>query len=615
MKSRRAFLLSGALIPASMILGGCSTWQGLIVGSQSPDEPPTKAAPAFLVGDLAVGFNMYPVVIENVGLVTGLKGTGSDPRPSTQRSALVAEMHKRMVKTPNALLASNNASLVMVRGVLRPGIQKGERFDVEVRTPSPSETTSLRGGYLLETDLRQMAVMTDKLIHEGHVYGVAEGPVLVDPSASEKSDSSLAGRGRILGGGVAHKSLPVGLALRKGHQSIGSAMRVEGAVNRRFYLNERGTKIGVAKAKTDKYIELRVHPRYKDNVPRYMAVVRSTVLRESEIELNERLRALEKQVLDPVTASPAALQLEAIGRPAIEILAKAIQSDNAEVRFYSAEVLAYLDDARAAPVLGEAARNEPAFRVYALAALSLMSDYAATEQLYELLKLPSVETRYGAFRALCVMNRNDPLVRGEQLGGQFHYHILDGSAPPMIHVTRSRRPEIVLFGREQRLGAPLALEAGNHILVTGSKPGEITVSKFSVREPDQKRLVSDRVDEVIRAIVELGGTYPDVVQTLQQAKATGALTSLFKVDALPEPGRTYDRIVDGKPEKEGPGVSTAGLERLTDGASVKSEGSLPQKDGISEAEAVDLEGKGPSKADKPGPLRAFFDKMMGRGSG
>jgi hypothetical protein len=51
------------------------------------------------------------------------------------------------------------------------------------------------------------------------------------------------------------------------------------------------------------------------------------------------------------------------------------------------------------------------------------------------------------------------------------------------------------------------------------------------------------VDEVIRAIVELGGTYPDVVQALQQAKASDSLAGRLEVDALPEAGRRYDRDV------------------------------------------------------------------------
>jgi hypothetical protein len=51
------------------------------------------------------------------------------------------------------------------------------------------------------------------------------------------------------------------------------------------------------------------------------------------------------------------------------------------------------------------------------------------------------------------------------------------------------------------------------------------------------------VDEVIRAIVEVGGTYPDVVQALQQAKASNSLAGRLEIDALPEPGRRYDRDV------------------------------------------------------------------------
>ena len=42
----------------------------------------------------------------------------------------------------------------------------------------------------------------------------------------------------------------------------------------------------------------------------------------------------------------------------------------------------------------------------------------------------------------------------------------------------------------------------------------------------------------------MGGTYPDVVQALQQAKQEGALASRFRVDALPESGRHYDRDRD-----------------------------------------------------------------------
>ena len=71
-------------------------------------------------------------------------------------------------------------------------------------------------------------------------------------------------------------------------------------------------------------------------------------------------------------------------------------------------------------------------------------------------------------------------------------------------------------------------------------PEELVVSRFVPDEPDQQRIVPNQLEAMIRAIAELGGCYPDVVQALAQAKAQGALSSRFEVDALPEPGRTYE---------------------------------------------------------------------------
>lgn len=139
-----------------------------------------------------------------------------------------------------------------------------------------------------------------------------------------------------------------------------------------------------------------MHPRYFDNVERYLRVIRSLPLRESERELSERLAVLEKQLLDPISSSRAALQLEAIGKRGVETLRKGLNSNDPEVRFYSAESLAYLDESGVAESLAAAAANEPAFRVFALAALSAMEDYDSQDRLLGLIDSPSAETRYGA---------------------------------------------------------------------------------------------------------------------------------------------------------------------------------------------------------------------------
>jgi len=62
--------------------------------------------------------------------------------------------------------------------------------------------------------------------------------------------------------------------------------------------------------------------------------------------------------------------------------------------------------------------------------------------------------------------------------------------------------------------------------------------------------VSTKVDEVIRAIVDLGGEYPDVVQMLRQAETTGVLTSRYLEDALPEPGREFNREQTEEPKSD-----------------------------------------------------------------
>ena len=541
---------SALILCVAVLLSGCSVWNPMASKIPGSEEPDPESSTARLVGDLAVPSGMYPVEVSAVTLVAGLRGTGSDPKPSPERALLMGEMQTMGIADPNRVLASPNTALVWVRGVLRPGIQEGDRFDVEVRIPSGSETTSIRSGHLLETRLQKLAVMGDNRIHNSQPLGIAKGPILVDPTADQKEDKVMVCRGRVLGGGVALKSRPLLLALKPDHRSVFNSSRIENAVNKRFHNYYKGTKEGVANAQTDEYIMLNVHPKYRDNIQRYVQVVRAVALRQSEADRIERLETLKKQLLDPITSARAALQLEAIGKQGIEALKEGIISANPEVRFYSAEALAYLDDSAAAPVLAEIARDQPAFRVFALNAIGAMDNYDSREELHNLLHVPSAETRYGAFRALSNRDSSDPVIAGDELGNNFSYHVIDTSGPPMIHVTRSHRQEVVLFGGQQRLRTPLAtmIEAGNRIMLTSNNQGEIVLSKFTVNEPDQQRTVSNLVDDVIRAITDLGGTYPDVVQALYEAKKAGSLDSRLEIDALPGAGRTYDRVATDEPD-------------------------------------------------------------------
>ena len=168
-----------------------------------------------------------------------------------------------------------------------------------------------------------------------------------------------------------------------------------------------------------------------------MQVLRNIAIDESPTTLQARLLFLEQQLGDPLTSASAALRLEAIGGDqAKQILRQSLTSTDLEVRFYAAEALAYLDDTAAVSVLASVTRDESAFRVNALAALSAMDDAEAYDSLRSLLEVKSAETRYGAFRSLWAMNEHDPYLHDENLGGQFHYHVLDVPGPDMVHVTQ-----------------------------------------------------------------------------------------------------------------------------------------------------------------------------------
>ncbi len=538
-RSLRLVLLLAAL--ASVALAGCTS-SLLNSRSQSPEqaEGDDSESQTKLVGDYAYAYGINYVRVEGPVLITGLAGTGSDPAPSPQRQALISAMQTHGVDNPNQVLASPTTSMAWAVAYLPPGVHKGDRLDVEVRVTPQSETSSLHGGWLMQTHLKELAMLAGQ-VHEGHVLAIAEGPVLVDPTTRESKDPVGQTHGIVLGGGVSMKSRTMGLVLPSSEKSVFRSKQIGDALNRRFHIFLRGVKQGVATPKTDEYIDLEIHPRYKHNLARYLRVVRSVPLAESPEEQLARLDLLERQLLDPVTSSIASIRLEAIGKDAVRVLKKGLESKDPEVRFYAAESLAYLDEAASVPVLAAAAKNEPAFRAFALAALSALDDVHASDALRDLFDVTSAETRYGAFRALWAMNENDPQLRGEHLEKKFWLHVVPSAGPAMVHVTHSFRPEVVVFGEGQQFKLPIALEAGNSIIVKSQDDGQISVARFSARDSDKRVTVDNSVEHVIRAIAEVGGDYPDVVQALQQACSNGGLASRFEVDAIPQQGRIYDR--------------------------------------------------------------------------
>jgi hypothetical protein len=373
--------------------------------------------------------------------------------------------------------------------------------------------------------------------------------------------------------------------------------RIAKRIGERFFdYDKSGIQEPLAVAKTHHRIDLKVHSRYRDNYPRYLQCVRAITLRDTAIERNVRLQELTRQLLVGPTAAQAAIQLEAIGREAIPYLKSGLKADNLEARFHSAEALAYLGDTSGVTVLREAAEQEPAFRVFALAALSATMSPEALIELQPLFNHESTETRYGAFRAFATIAPTDPNVAALKTKADYRLHVVESSAAPLVHITQRRQAEIVLFGAQQPVKTPVVLRAGRYLIVRSTPTGDhLVVTQIQPGAREERQEVPNRLVDLILAVDALGAQYPDVVQMLIEADRQGNLAGGLGIDELPRAGRVYTR----------PGTTTTGAASTAESATTGSAPNLFDAADPSDSAIegpIDLEEPEPAAADELNPV-------------
>lgn len=485
------------------------------------------------------------VALRGVGLVTGLNGTGGDPPPSHLRTELIREMARRKIPQPARILKDPNTAMVMITAYLPSMVRKDQKFDVRVALPPNSEATSLKGGWLLETRLSEEQAIAGRGNVKGHQYAVAHGAILTGfgGSASAKISPAMLRRGSIPGGAISRTERNLEIIVRNEFRSIKTSNRIENAISKRLHhYNRFGQRISMAKAKTDSRVELKIHPLYKNNFPRYQQMIRSIAFRETEVARRMRIESLARDILKPARAAKASLELEAIGRDAVPFLKAALSSNQPESQFHAAQALAYLEDSSGVDVLKDAIQNEPAFRVYGLAALSVVSDANAVIALRDLLSDEKLETRYGAVRALKENDSRDSALGTTEFPHQFILHAIESSGPAAIHVVRYRSPEVVVFGTQQELRLPARLNVGNRISIMGTAGEDtVTVIKYSLDADPKRKTVSTNLIEIIRTAAEMGANYPDIVQMMLEAEAQHNLEGELGIDRLPQAGRVFLR--------------------------------------------------------------------------
>ena len=322
-----------------------------------------------------------------------------------------------------------------------------------------------------------------------------------------------------------------------------TSSQIGNAINRRFHTFDRGIKEGVAKPKTDEFIELKVHPRYKDNIDRYMP--------RGAGGAAARERRRSSMAAFDVARTPIA------------------RSDHGGDRGHSARSAGQGRDRarckrargggrRGAVLRGRGAglsRRQPRRRRLGpigprRAGLPrLRPGRAQRHGRLRGLRSPARSARCPAPRRATV--RSGPCgpwtsatrwSRAKTWAGNSATTCSDTKGP----ADGSRHPQPSGRDRDLRPGpgvsdTPVARgrhrDHGQHAWTTTRQRHAALPSG----EPDQKRVVSTKVDDVIRAIVDLGGTYPDVVQALQMPRRPVRLPGRFEMDAMPQGGRRYLR--------------------------------------------------------------------------
>jgi flagellar P-ring protein FlgI len=224
---------------------------GLFGGVQAPKQPTGQSTstvrhvpgrPGLVTGsdsrvsvrvrDLMAVRGQEDNVVQGVGLVTGLMGTGDTSQAAKQ--AIVNLMLTQGIKLDAQSVSSANIAVVWVEATLPPGIKPGRQIDC--RVSSLYDSKSLVGGTLVRCELTEAEGL--------HVYGTASGPITTGAFSVEGESASAVRNSTTVGtiplGCKVERDVPTTLVTENGYLyldaralkgSFGNSVRVGEVLN------------------------------------------------------------------------------------------------------------------------------------------------------------------------------------------------------------------------------------------------------------------------------------------------------------------------------------------------------------------------------------------------
>lgn len=558
-----------------------------LLGGCAKNEAPKVAKPAYVNIGLRTNLPAYlkdtvlertdlsnigPLAVSSYGLVVNLRYSGdSNTAPTAVREWMIKEMYRHGMggrripgyheMTPERALADKRNSIVIAAAFIPPGARSGQRVDAFCQALPQSNTASLAGGTLYQSELRLYGA--DAMNPGGSVnkYVEARGPLFINPAYALETPSATDGVARsgartatVMGGGFVTTDRALQLRLRTPQWNISRA--IESVINTRFQAvadkpRQDGRGMCVAEAQDDGYLNMWVPVSYKGNWEHFAGVATHLYM-----NLNPSVAAVKAQELAEAATHPDALledisfALEGLGPVAIPYITPLLTHPGADVRYAAARAGIYLGDTASEDALIAMAKTPGnPFRLNAIVTLAdVPNNPEINRAMASCLDAVEAPIRINAYKVLAASG--DPHVSSRQVNENFVLDIIDSKGPPLIYATRTGEPRLAIFGGRTAINQPMTFAAFDTeltIMTDAEKPNQLSVfyRGSDLQEP-VKTASRPNVAELVARLGGLGDEklhfgYADIVGILQSMADHGKVSATFVLQD--QPGRE-DLLVD-----------------------------------------------------------------------
>jgi len=533
---RKTVFVVGTIVAACFIVG-CGQ-QGR-AGRGAKELAPAVDLGA-TIGSLTAVLSPESILIEGCGIVAGLNGTGSAECPPQIRAYLrryiLTQLPSQKTIDVEKFINSPETAVVLVEGMLPAVASKNQYFDVRVTALQGTQTTSLDGGWLFNTELK----IAGSFGISTRILADAEGPVFIDKIETSGINQRA---GYVLAGGKVLDDYIVTLVLNKPDFMTTNIIR-----NR---LNERFGG-DIARAIVPGRIEVMVPAKYKEQKQRFISIVRAMYLTQGPEINEERIRTFVRRLAVADDKYESEIALEAIGNESLVKLGVLLNSSSEQVRLHAARCMLNLGSDAGLETLRQIAMDKgSAYRVEALEAITTAArrnDAAAISQ--KLLRDDDFQIRLAAYEQLRKLD--DVAVAREFVGRSFYLERIAQTEHKTVFVSRSGQPRIVLFGSPIHCYGSIFVQSADNEITINAPSGQayVTIIRKHPKRPSEiaKLRSSFELGDIIRTLCDeppeegekrrggLGVSYADVVILLKQMCERGAVQAQFHAGPLPKIG-------------------------------------------------------------------------------